>query len=203
IPGQADPCRDLEILPLLHEEEEACLPWLARGVGPEAAGCYTSHPVTEGLPPFDLRASKLQGVADICTEELPRSARICGPLLAGLQTESDCCPADPVPTGMSYRPQGSQKEYIPCCPTPFSAQPWAPDSGIYIQMDIATMLKLLMEAIAMPGPVPVRKSFRRRQEKAGAMASAWDAEREFDDDKASGKLDIALGKVPILEVGDF
>jgi len=27
--------------------------------------------------------------------------------------------------------------------------------------------------------------------------------KEFDDDKASGKLDIALGKVPILEVGDF
>eukprot|EP00439_Symbiodinium_sp_Y106_P073271 s2313_g13.t1 len=26
---------------------------------------------------------------------------------------------------------------------------------------------------------------------------------EFDDDKASGKLDIALGKVPVLEVGDF
>jgi len=27
--------------------------------------------------------------------------------------------------------------------------------------------------------------------------------KEFDDDKASGKLDIALGKVPILHVGDF
>ena len=24
------------------------------------------------------------------------------------------------------RPQGSQKEYIPSCPAPFSAQPWGP-----------------------------------------------------------------------------
>ena len=61
---------------------QACLPWLARGVGPETANCYTKRPVTEdprkmagtlrnvwglacekclaanfqGLPPFDLRA---------------------------------------------------------------------------------------------------------------------------------------------------
>ena len=60
---------------------QACLPWLARGVGPETANCYTKRPRHrgpqkdgwylaqlglacekclaanfQGLPPFDLRA---------------------------------------------------------------------------------------------------------------------------------------------------